>query len=79
MDRPSRDPAASRCSRLVAILLVVLLGLVGAHRFYVGRIGSALLMIFTLGGLGIWWLVDIIIVSTGQLADREGKRVTEWE
>ena len=77
--RTTRDPNASRCSRLVAIFLVVLLGLVGAHRFYAGRIGSAIAMIFTLGGLGIWWLIDIIIVTTGQLIDSEGKRVSEWE
>ncbi len=77
--RKARDPAASRCSRLVALFLVVLLGLVGAHRFYAGRFGSAIAMIFTLGGLGIWWLIDIIIVATGQLIDSEGKRVSEWE
>lgn len=77
--RTTRDPAASRCSRLVAIFLVVMLGLFGAHRFYAGRIGSALGMLFTLGGLGIWWLIDIIIVTTGQLIDSEGKRVSEWE
>ncbi len=74
-----RDPAASRCLRSVAMLLVVLLGIFGAHRFYVGRTGSALAMLFTLGGLGIWWLIDIIIVTTGQLVDDEGKRVSEWE
>jgi len=77
--RTSRDPAASSRSRLVAIFLAVMLGFVGAHRFYAGRTGSAIAMIFTLGGLGIWWLIDIIIVSTGQLIDSEGKRVSEWE
>ena len=77
--RPGRDANASRLSRMVALVLVLLLGIVGAHRFYVGRTGSALAMLFTLGGLGIWWLIDIIIVMTGQLVDSEGKRVSEWE
>ena len=77
--RPWRDANASRLSRMVALVLALLLGLVGAHRFYVGRTGSALAMLFTLGGLGIWWLIDIIIVMTGQLVDSEGKRVSEWE
>ncbi len=77
--RTSRDSSASRCSRLVATFLVVMLGFVGAHRFYAGRTGSAIAMIFTLGGLGIWWLIDMIIVTTGQLIDSEGKRVSEWE
>ena len=75
----SRDPSASKCSRVVATLLVILFGLVGAHRFYAGRIGSGLAMVFTVGGLGVWWLIDIIIVATGQLIDSEGKRVSQWE
>ena len=73
------DPTASRYLRSVTLLLAVLLGIFGAHRFYVGRTGSALAMVFTIGGLGIWWLIDIIIVTTGQLVDSEGKRVSEWE
>ncbi len=74
-----RDEAQSRCSRAVALILVLLLGLFGAHRFYVGRTGSAFAMLFTLGGLGIWWLIDIVIVVSGQLKDDQGKRVSEWE
>ena len=63
----------------MALTFVLLLGLVGAHRFYVGRTGSALAMMFTLGGLGLWWIADIIIVATGSMRDNEGKRVSEWE
>ena len=47
-------------SRLVVTLLAWFLGVFGAHRFYLGKIGTALLMLFTLGGLGIWALVDFI-------------------
>lgn len=74
-----RNPDASTSSRAVALTFVLLLGLVGAHRFYVGRTGSALAMLFTLGGLGLWWIADIIIVATGNMRDHEGKRVSEWE
>mgnify|MGYP003822867605 FL=1 len=74
-----RNPDASTSSRAVALTFVLLLGLVGAHRFYVGRTGSALAMMFTLGGLGLWWIADIIIVATGSMRDHEGKRVSEWE
>lgn len=74
-----RDETQSRCSRAVALILVLLLGMFGAHRFYVGRTGSAFAMLFTLGGLGIWWLIDIVIVVSGQLKDDQGKRVSEWE
>lgn len=74
-----RDPSVSQYSRAIALIFVLLLGLVGAHRFYVGRTGSALAMLFTLGGLGIWWLIDVVIVASGQLKDYEGKSVREWE
>ena len=74
-----RDAMASESSRAAALILAVLLGIFGAHRFYVGRIGSGLGMLFTLGGLGIWWLTDIVRVATGRLRDSEGKRVSEWE
>ncbi len=74
-----RDATTSRCSRAIALILTLLLGFAGAHRFYVGRTGTALAMLFTLGGLGIWWLIDIVIVASGQLKDNEGKWVSEWE
>lgn len=78
--RPHERPAGvSHCSRSVALILVLLLGVAGGHRFYAGRIGSALGMLFTLGGLGIWWLIDIVVVASGNLRDHEGKRVSEWE
>ena len=75
----ARDATTSRCSRAIALILTLLLGFVGAHRFYVGRTGTAFAMLFTLGGVGIWWLIDIVIVASGQLKDNEGKWVSEWE
>jgi TM2 domain-containing membrane protein YozV len=74
-----RESSASPKSRSIAMILVLLLGLIGAHRFYVGRVGSGLAMLFTLGGLGLWWLIDLVIVASGQLKDDEGKWVSEWE
>ena len=50
----------------------------GAHRFYVGKIGTGVLQLVTLGGLGIWMLVDLIMVITGEFKDKEGNRITEW-
>lgn len=74
-----RGSSTSIHSRAIAMIFVVLLGIVGAHRFYVGRTATAFAMLFTLGGLGIWWLIDIVIVASGQLKDSEGKRVSKWE
>jgi len=61
-----------------ALLLCFFLGVFGAHRFYVGKKGTALLQILTLGGFGIWVLVDFILIATGHFRDREGDRITEW-
>ena len=68
----------SSYSRLVAALLCWFLGIFGAHRFYVGKIGTGLLMLVTFGGLGIWWLFDMLMILLGSFTDREGKRVFVW-
>ena len=57
----------------------MLLGVFGAHRFYVGKTGSGIAMIFTLGGLGIWYLYDVIMIASGQFTDAEGRRLVRWE
>ena len=56
-----------------AALLCFFLGGLGAHRFYVGKVGTALLMILTLGGFGIWLLIDFIMILTGGFKDKEGR------
>lgn len=60
------------------LLLCTLLGVFGAHRFYVGKIGTGLLQLLTLGGLGVWVLVDMVLLITGAFRDGEGDRLTEW-
>lgn len=63
---------------LPAFLLCLLLGMLGAHRFYVGKIGTAVLQILTLGGLGIWVLIDLIMIIIGSFTDKSGNKLTEW-
>ena len=72
-----RDPSDK--SRGVATALAALLGPFGAHRFYVGKNGSGALMCVTLGGLGIWWLYDLIVVAAGDFRDAEGRRLSRWD
>ncbi len=55
-----------------ALLLCLLLGGFGIHRFYVGKIGTGILMLVTLGGLGIWTLVDLIMIAVGSFRDKSG-------
>jgi len=62
----------------VALLFCVWLGVFGVHRFYVGKIGTGILMLVTIGGLGIWMLVDLILIAVGSFRDKEGRRVFRW-
>ncbi len=60
---------------LTTLLLCLFLGSLGAHRFYVNKVGTGLAQLFTLGGCGIWALVDLIMIITGKFEDSEGKCV----
>ncbi|MGB7212460.1 MAG: TM2 domain-containing protein [Gemmatimonadales bacterium] len=70
---------ASHRSRGVAFGLALLFGVFGAHRFYVGRTTSAVFQLLTLGGAGIWALVDCILIATGNFRDVDGRRVLYWD
>ena len=65
-------------SRLAVTLFAFFLGGLGIHRFYLGKIGTAILMIITLGGLGIWTLVDFIMAVAGGMKDKEGRPIKSW-
>lgn len=49
---------------IAALLLSILVGSLGIDRFYMGYIGLGILKLITLGGFGIWWLIDLILVAT---------------
>ncbi len=65
-------------TRGVALPVAVLLGFFGAHRFYVGKPGTGLLMLLTVGGCGLWWLYDLILLVAGEFRDGDGRRVVKW-
>ena len=56
---------------VVCFILVIFLGFWGVHRFYVRKIGTGILMIFTFGGLGIWWFIDLIMIGTASFRDNK--------
>ena len=66
-------------SRAIALVLGLILGVFGGHRFYVGKVGTAILMLLTAGGCGIWYLVDNIMIASGGFRDVQGRLVTRWD
>ena len=60
---------------VAALLLCIFLGTLGIHRFYAGKIGTGILMLLTAGGFGIWWIIDIILIATGEFRDISGARI----
>jgi TM2 domain-containing membrane protein YozV len=69
---PSAPPATGTKSFLVAWLLSLLLGILGVDRFYLGKVGTGIIKLLTFGGLGIWYLIDLIMVLAGAMRDKNG-------
>ncbi len=65
-------------SRTVAAVLAFFLGTLGVHRFYVGKVGTGVLMIVTLGALGVWTLIDFIMILVGSFKDKEERVLATW-
>ena len=60
------------------LLFLVLSWPLGAHRFFLRRYALAILCILTIGGCGIWWIIDFILIVTGSMKDDKGKLVKLW-
>lgn len=88
------ESAVSSKERVVALLLCFFLGVVGAHRFYAGRIPSAVLMLILtalgwvtaiigvgfvlIGAASIWAFADFIVILIGKFKDKEGYPIVNW-
>ena len=57
------------------LLLCFFLGALGVHCFYTGRIVRGILMLITLGGLGIWQIIDLVIIATQNFEDKQGLKI----
>lgn len=66
---------ASEKGFVPTLLLCFFLGFLGVHRFYVGKVGTGILMLVTFGGFGIWTLVDFVMIAVGSFRDAEGRAI----
>jgi len=63
---------------LPTFFLCLLFGIFGAHRFYVGKITTGILQLITLGGLGIWAMIDLVMILCGVFTDSGDNPITKW-
>ena len=76
--QPMTPANESPSSRLVALLLCWFLGVLGIHRFYVGKTGTGILWLFTGGLCTIGAIVDFIMIIIGSFTDKDGRVVSNW-
>jgi len=82
MTNENYEPSSK--SRTAALLFAFFLGTFGAHRFYTGKKGSAILMLilaFSIVGTAIayiWSIIDLIFIATGSFEDSEGRKIILW-
>jgi TM2 domain-containing membrane protein YozV len=66
------QPAVQGSDWLTTLLLCLFVGYLGAHRFYTGHTGIGVAQLLTVGGCGIWSLIDLITILTGSYRDVNG-------
>ncbi len=76
-DEAPEDPI-SRRSRGLALALSFFGGVFGLHRFYVDKPRTAIAMLLTFGGCGIWYLYDLVLVAAGEFRDSEDLPLRNW-
>lgn len=82
-DEPEQEPDAqqdpvSKRSRGVALGLCFFAGVFGLHRFYLEKPKTAIAMLLTFGGCGIWYLYDLVLIAAGEMRDSEELPVRNW-
>jgi TM2 domain-containing membrane protein YozV len=72
------EPDVSKRSRGVALLLSFFGGIFGLHRFYVDKPRTAICMLCTFGGLGVWYLYDLVLIAAGEFRDSDDLPLRQW-
>ena len=76
--KETNDAQVSPKSRLVALVVCFFFGWAGGHRFYTNKVGTGILMLFTMGGFGIWYFLDLVMIAMGAFKDKENLVLSKW-
>jgi TM2 domain-containing membrane protein YozV len=76
---PASVLPSSDKSFLVTWLFALFLGFFAVDRFYLGKVGTGLVKLFTFGGFGIWLLVDLVLVLAGAQRDKQGRKLAGYD
>jgi len=68
----STQIGASEKSFVTTLILAIVVGFLGVHRFYVGKTGTGIIQLLTFGGVGIWSFIDIIMIIVQKFTDSKG-------
>ncbi len=72
------ETSAKQKSHLTTLLLAFFFSIFGVHRFYTGYIGIGFAQLFTLGGLGLWSVIDVICISFNRYKDKMGNPLKDY-
>lgn len=62
---------------LAAFFLSFMWGTFGVDRFYLGKVGTGILKLITFGGFGIWTIVDLVLIMSGAMRDKQGNEMID--
>lgn len=74
----NRETSTKQKSHLTTLLLAFFFSILGVHRFYTGYIGIGFAQLFTLGGLGLWSLIDVLCISFNRYKDKSGNDLKDY-
>jgi TM2 domain-containing membrane protein YozV len=73
-----QQPASEQRHFLAAFFLSFMWGTFGIDRFYLGKIGTGILKLLSLGGFGVWAMIDLVLIMSGSMRDKQNRELLEF-